>query len=160
MSDPGKIGGWLHRRAENVAVLMLAVMFGAFLVQIASRYLFNLPGGIASELTITMWLWVVLWGAAFVLRERDEIRFDVIYSAVGPRPRRLMTLCASAVLLVLYGYSLPAVWDYVTFMKVQKSSYLDIRYDWLYSIYIIFVVAVLIRYARIFIRAVLGNVPK
>jgi TRAP-type C4-dicarboxylate transport system permease small subunit len=157
MNDPERLGGWLHRRAENIAVLMLVVMFGAFLVQIASRYLFNLPGGIASELTITMWLWVVLWGAAFVLHERDEIRFDVVYSAVRPGTRRVMTLLASAGLLFLYGYSLPAVWDYVTFMKVQKSSYLDIRYDWLYSIYILFVVAVLIRYAWIFIRAALGR---
>lgn len=157
MNDPGRLGGWLHRRAENIAVLMLVVMFGAFLVQIAARYLFSLPGGIASELTITMWLWVVLWGAAFVLHERDEIRFDVIYSAVGPKARRVMTLLASAGLLFLYGYSLPAVWDYVTFMKVQKSSYLDIRYDWLYSIYILFVVAALIRYAWIFIQAALGR---
>lgn len=152
-----KIGGWLHRRAENVAVAMLVVMFGAFIVQIASRYLFNLPVGGASELTITMWLWVVLWGAAFVLRETDEIRFDVVYGSVGPRARRVMTLLASAGLLILYGYSLPAVWDYVTFMKVQKSSYLDIRYDWLYSIYIIFAVAVLIRYLWIFICAVRGR---
>lgn len=152
-----KIGGWLHRRAENIAVLMLAVMFGAFIVQIAARYVFNLPVGGASELTITMWLWVVLWGAAFVLRERDEIRFDVIYGVVGPKARRVMTLLAAAGLLFLYGYSLPAVWDYVTFMKVQKSSYLDIRYDWLYSIYIIFAVAVLIRYLWIFLRAVSGR---
>jgi TRAP-type C4-dicarboxylate transport system permease small subunit len=152
-----QIGGWLHRRAENIAVLMLAVMFGAFIVQIASRYVFSLPVGGASELTITMWLWVVLWGAAFVLRERDEIRFDIIYGVVGPGTRRVMTLLASGGLLLLYGYSLPAVWDYVTFMKVQKSSYLDIRYDWLYSIYIIFAVAVLIRYLWIFLRAATGR---
>jgi TRAP-type C4-dicarboxylate transport system permease small subunit len=157
MEKLNEIGGWLHRRAENIAVLMLAVMFGAFIVQIASRYVFNLPVGGASELTITMWLWVVLWGAAFVLRERDEIRFDVIYGVVGPKARRVMTLLAAAALLFLYGYSLPAVWDYVTFMKVQKSSYLDIRYDWLYSIYIIFAVAVLIRYLWIFLRAVSGR---
>lgn len=156
MDKLSRIGAWLHRRAENIAVGMLVVMFGAFIVQIASRYLFNLPVGGASELTITMWLWVVLWGAAFVLRERDEIRFDVIYGSVGPKARRVMTLLAAAALLFLYGYSLPAVWDYVTFMKIQKSSYLDIRYDWLYSIYIIFAVAVLIRYAWIFVRTLRG----
>lgn len=152
-----RIAGWLHRRAENIAALMLAVMFAAFIVQIASRYLFNLPVGGANELTITMWLWVVLWGAAFVLRERDEIRFDIVYGSVGPRVRRIMTLIASAALLFLYGYSLPAVWDYVTFMKIQKTSYLDIRYDWLFSIYIIFVVAILIRYAWIFVTALRGG---
>ena len=37
------LGGWLHRRAENVAVAMLAVMFAAFIVQVVCRYLLNLP---------------------------------------------------------------------------------------------------------------------
>ena len=65
---------WLHRRAENVAAGLLAVMFAAFIVQIAFRYLFNFPIGWTSELTVVCWLWLVLWGAAFVLKEREEIR--------------------------------------------------------------------------------------
>ena len=42
--------------------------------------------------------------------------------------------------------SLPAAYDYVSFMKVERSSYLKIRFDWMYSIYIIFAVAVIARY--------------
>lgn len=151
------IGGWLHRRAENVAAIMLAVMFVAFIVQVAFRYLFNLPTGPASELTIVMWLWLVLWGAAFVLRESEEIRFDVIYGSVGRKVRRVMTILSALALLFLYGTSFPAVWDYVTFMKIQETSYLDIRYDRLYSIYIIFAVAILIRYVFILVRALRGK---
>ncbi|MBB4122621.1 TRAP transporter small permease [Martelella radicis] len=145
-----QIGAWLHRRAENIAALMLAIMFCAFIVQVAFRYLLNLPIGGASELTILMWLWLVLWGAAFVLRESDEIRFDFVLTLASRRVRRVMSLLAAGALLFLYGYSLPAVWDYVTFMKVQDTSYLDIRYDYVYSIYIIFAVAVLVRYAWLF----------
>lgn len=140
-------GAWLHRRAENIAALMLAVMFCAFIVQVAFRYLLNLPIGGASELTILMWLWLVLWGAAFVLRESDEIRFDFVLALASRPVRRVMSVLAAAALLFLYGYSLPAVWDYVTFMKVQETSYLDIRYDYVYSIYVIFAVATLVRYA-------------
>ncbi|WP_417210372.1 TRAP transporter small permease [Antarctobacter sp.] len=157
MDRLAKIGAWLHRRAENIAALMLAVMFGAFIVQVAFRYLLNLPSGGASELTIIMWLWLVLWGAAFVLRERDEIRFDFLLSMMGPGIRRLMALLSCAALLFLYGVSLPAVWDYVTFMKIQETSYLDIRYDYVYSIYILFAVAVLVRYVCLFWRALTGQ---
>ncbi|MET3600408.1 TRAP transporter small permease [Martelella mangrovi] len=147
MQQLTQIGAWLHRRAENIAALMLAIMFIAFIVQVAFRYLLNLPIGGASELTILMWLWLVLWGAAFVLREADEIRFDFVLALAGHRVRRVMSVLAAVALLFLYGYSLPAVWDYVTFMKVQDTSYLDIPYDYVYSIYIIFAVATLIRYA-------------
>ena len=55
-----KLGHWLRQRAENIAAIMLAVMFGAFIVQVAFRYLFNMPVGGASELTILMWLWIVI----------------------------------------------------------------------------------------------------
>ena len=57
-----QIGRFLYRRAENLLALMLAVMFIAFLLQIAFRYLLNLPTGWTSELTVVMWLWLVLWG--------------------------------------------------------------------------------------------------
>jgi C4-dicarboxylate transporter DctQ subunit len=155
-----RIGTWLRRRAENVAAALLAVMFLAFVVQIAFRYLMNLPIGWTSELTIIAWLWLVLWGAAFVVTESEEIRFDLIYGAVGSRGRRIMAVVSAIGLLVLYGMSLPAVVDYVTFMKVQSTAYLKIRFDLLFSIYILFAVAMLIRYAYILWSALKGAGPE
>ena len=156
----GRAGAWLRRRAENVAAAMLAVMFGAFLLQIVFRYVFNFPVGWSSELTVVMWLWLVLWGAAFVTPERGEIRFDLLAGMAPRRARIAMALCASAALLVLYGASLPASWSYVTFMKVEKSSYLKIRMDWLYSIYLVFLVAIVVRYLWIAGRLLRGRAPE
>jgi flagellar biogenesis protein FliO len=31
-------------------------------------------------------------------------------------------------------------------MKVERSSYLHVRLDWMYSIYLLFVVALIVRY--------------
>jgi TRAP-type C4-dicarboxylate transport system permease small subunit len=138
---------WLRRRAENVVALLFAVMFVAFILQIVFRYFFNLPVGWTTELTLICWLWMVLWGSAFVLKESEEIRFDLIYSAAGPRARRVMGIVMGAALAALYGMSLPAAFRYVSFMKVEKSSYLHLRLDWLYSIYLVFSVAVIVRYA-------------
>ena len=140
---------WLHRRAENVAALLLAVMFVAFIVQIVFRYVFNLPVGWTQELTVVCWLWLVLWGAAFVVKESEEIRFDLIIGSVGRRARRGIGILTGVVIVGLYGFSLPATWSYVSFMKVEKSSYLKIRMDWLFSIYVIFAVAVIARYVWI-----------
>jgi C4-dicarboxylate transporter, DctQ subunit len=153
-------GEWLRRRAENVAAALLAVMFLAFIVQIVFRYLMNYPIGWTSELTVITWLWLVLWGAAFVVSEREEIRFDLLYSAAGTRTRRVMAIVSAIALLVLYGMSLPAVADYVTFMKVQSTAYLKIRFDLLFSIYLLFAAAILIRYAWILWRALRGTAPE
>lgn len=153
-------GRWLRRRAEDIAVAMLMTMFVAFLVQIVFRYLLNLPVGWANETSVVLWLWLVLWGAAFVLREDEEIRFDLLYGAVGPPVRRAMFLIAALTLITLYTLSLPAVVDYVAFMKVERTAYMKIRFDVLYSIYVIFAVAAIARYLYLAWRTLLGSDPR
>lgn len=149
-----RIAQWLYRRAENILALMLAVMFFSFLVQIIFRYFLGLPTGWSAELTVIMWLWMVLWGAAFVVREDEEIRFDLLFLAVPSAVRRAMVIISGVALLGLYIISLPAVVDYVTFMKVQSTAYLKIRFDYLFSIYVIFAVAVICRYGWILWKAI------
>jgi hypothetical protein len=56
--------------------------------------------------------------------------------------------------------SLPAVIDYVTFMKVQKTAYLKVPFDLLFSIYVVFVIAVVIRYIWLAWQALRGVAPE
>ena len=153
-------GAWLRRRAENVAAVMIGVMFVAFIIQIVFRYLFNFPIGWTSELTVIMWLWLVLWGAAFVVRESDEIRFDLLSGAMGKRTRIAMGIITAVALVVLYAASFPATWKYVTFMKVERTAYLNIRFDWLFSIYLAFAAAVIVRYLWILSHLLRGEEPE
>jgi TRAP-type C4-dicarboxylate transport system permease small subunit len=155
----GRVGPWLARWAENVAAGMLAAMFAAFILQIVFRYVAGLPIGWTHEVSVILWLWLVLWGASFVISEREEIRFDIIYGAVGPGGRRIMAIVTAVALIALYLVSLPATLDYVTFMKVQTTAYLKIRFDLLFSIYILFVIAVVIRYVWLAWQAVRGVAP-
>ncbi|HEV8095530.1 MAG TPA: TRAP transporter small permease [Burkholderiales bacterium] len=156
----GRLWRWLQRRAENVAAGLLAVMFVAFILQIVFRYLFNFPIGWSTELTILTWVYLVLWGSAFVLTEKEEIRFDLIYGSVGPRARIAMAVIFSISIVVLYSIALPATWSYVSFMKVEKSSYLKIPLHWLYSIYLVFCVAVIVRYLWLLSRLLRGKDPE
>jgi len=151
------IGAWLHARAENVLAAMLAVMFTVFILQIFFRYVINLPIGWTHEISVIMWLWMVLFGTAFVVRDSEEIRFDILYSAVNDRWRRLLVVTSAVILIVLFGISLPAVIDYVMFMKVEKTAYLKIRFDWLYSIYAIFAVATIVRQFWLGYQAIWGK---
>jgi TRAP-type C4-dicarboxylate transport system permease small subunit len=155
-----KVAAWLRRRAENVAAGLLAVMFVAFIVQIVFRYFLNFPIGWTSELSVITWLWLVLWGAAFVVKESEEIRFDLVYGAVGPRTRRVMGIITGISIVVLYAASLPATVNYVSFMKVERTSYLNIPFDWLFSIYVLFLVAVIVRYLWILSQLLRGKDPE
>jgi C4-dicarboxylate transporter, DctQ subunit len=159
LSQAIAVGRWLRRRTENVAVLLLSSMFACFIVQIFFRYVLDDPLGWTEEVIITAWLWTVLWGAAFTLRESEEIRFDIIYSNVSEPTRRVFTVITGIALTALYGVSLPAAYSYVSFMKVEHSAYLRVPINWMYSVYIIFAVASIIRYVFLAWRALTGGTP-
>jgi C4-dicarboxylate transporter DctQ subunit len=128
-------------------------MFAVFIIQIFCRYVLNMPLGWSEEVIITTWLWIVLWGAAFVLSESEEIRFDIFYSNLSERTRRIFTVITGIALIAMYAVSLPAAYQYVSFMKVERSAYLHVPINWMYSVFIVFSVACIGRYCWLVYRA-------
>ena len=156
-SSFSRIGAWLHLRAENLLAAMIATMFAVFIIQIAFRYLLNFPVGWTHEISVIMWVWLVLFGTGFVVRDYEEIRFDLLYSTVSERTRRFMVILSALAVVILFGMSLPAVIDYIAFMKVERTAYLKIRFDWLYSIYAFFAIAVIVRQLWMGYQAIWGK---
>jgi C4-dicarboxylate transporter, DctQ subunit len=140
---------FLYKRAENLLALMMLLMFMTFIAQVVFRYVIDLPLAWTDEVCNTLWLWGILWGAAFVMRSNEDIRFDMLYNSLSVRTKRVSTMFASGSLALILLASLPASWSYVSFMKVEKSASLLIPMNWVYSIYVVFIVAMALRHARI-----------
>ena len=151
---------WMRRRAENIVAGLLGIMFLAFIVQIVFRYFFNFPIGWTSELSVIAWLFMTLLGSAFWLKESDEIRFDLISGSLGPAGRRVVGIVVAVAAVILFAMALPATIKYVAFMKVESTSYLKIRLDLLYSVYVVFAVAVIVRYAWAILSLLRGEAPE
>src|SRR6056300_1669798 len=143
---------WLQRRADDVGVIMLSVMFLAFVVQITARYVFNYPLGWTLEPCLTMWLWTVFWGASFSLRNEDHVRFDMIYLNVSPKVRRWLAAIAAIAIVVTMLVALPRTYDFISFLKIKKSGTLRIPLMYVFSIYLVFMVATITIYARGLVR--------
>ena len=142
----------LHRArtaANHVLVLMMAAMFVAFILQVVFRYALNLPLAWTDEVCTIVWLWGILWGGSFVMRNHEDIRFDMLYNALPRGVRRGATLLASALIVLILLMSLPAAWSFVSFMKVERSASLQIPMNWMFVIYPVFVVAMVLRHAAI-----------
>ena len=148
---------WLRARAENVAAGLLALMFLSFVLQIVSRYVVNAPLGWTLEACLTLWLWLVFWTAAFVLDDRDHVRFDLLQAAGSLRLRRILALVSAVAIVAGLAAALPATLDYITFYKIKRSATLRIRLDVVFSIYGIFAVAVIVAYALRAWRIVRGR---
>lgn len=147
----------LRSLANHFAVALMAMMFVSFLLQIFFRYVLNQPLGWTEEVTVLCWVWVVLWSAAFLLSDADEVRFDIVYSAVPRGMRRVFVIVSSVAFVVLLAISVPATWRYIEFMKREHSAYFHMRFDILYSIYLIFVVAVIVKHVRLTLLALRGS---
>jgi TRAP-type C4-dicarboxylate transport system permease small subunit len=129
---------------ELVAALLFVAMFAAFLLQVFTRYVLNDPVAWTQEFVLIVYIWIVFWCAAFLLHERDHITFDMISGALPPPRRRVLAIVLTAITGIAFLAALPATIDYVTFMSIEKSPVLGIRFDLLYSIFIVFVAAIAI----------------
>tara|TARA_R110002020_G_scaffold176756_16_gene369282 strand:+ start:643 stop:1140 length:498 start_codon:yes stop_codon:yes gene_type:complete len=147
----------LRALADAVPAVLLAAMFVCFIIQVFMRYVMDDPIGWTVEVCVIAWLWILLWGQSVSAQESDEIRFDIVYGSVRPEVRRWFRVVFSIFLVGVYAWSLPALWDFVTFMKIQKTTYLNIRFNWVYSIALIFSVVSILRYAWIFWTAAQGR---
>lgn len=141
----------LRNTADGVAAAMLATLFVVFIIQIAARYVFNLPVGWTQEVQATLWLWLVLWGAAFCLRDEDHVKFDLLYHMAPTRWQRIFAGLAAVSIIVAVAGALPAAWDYVDFYKIKRSAVLQVRMKWVFIIYIVFSVGLIVRYTIGFI---------
>lgn len=143
--------------AELVTAFLFVAMFAAFLLQVFTRYVLNNPIAWTQEFVLIVYIWIVFWCAAFLLRERDHITFDMVFISLPLGPRRVLAVILTGITLVAFVAALPGTIDYISFMKIERSPVLGIRFDILYSIFAVFTVAVvvgaLVRLRRLFGRS-------
>ncbi|WP_457094281.1 TRAP transporter small permease [Microvirga sp. P5_D2] len=134
----------LRYLAELVTVILFMAMFAAFLLQVFTRYILNDPVAWTQEFVLIAYIWIVFWCAAFLLREREHITFDMFFLALPFAGRRVLAIVLTALTGTAFIAALPATIDYVSFMKIEKSPVIGLRFDVLYSIFVVFVIAVAI----------------
>jgi len=137
-------GGRLTKLAEWAAAAMFAAMFGAFMIQIVSRYVLNMPVSWSLEICSIAYVWVVFWTCNLLLREREHIVFDVLYVKLPPRVRRIVAIANTAALGGLFLLALPGTLDYIAFLTRRKTMILHVPMHIVYSVFAIFMIAVII----------------
>ena len=144
-----KLTSLFSRIIDTVVASLLAIIFLTFLAQVISRYIFNSPLGWTLELISILWLWLIFIGAGFAVRERDHVRFDMIYLAAPQKLRILFGLISCASIIVAAIISFPATYEWVwqSLMSRRDSALLKIPMSIVMSAYLVFLIASIIRYS-------------
>jgi TRAP-type C4-dicarboxylate transport system permease small subunit len=146
----------LHRGAELVAALLFAAMFGAFIVQVVSRYVFDDPVSWSLEICSITYIWIVFLVSATILKPREHITFDMLYATRSPRWKRYFAVFTTASILVIFAICLPTTIGYVMFSARNRSLILHIPMDIIYSCFAIFMIGAIVGSA-VRLRRLLGS---
>ncbi|MDW8370528.1 MAG: TRAP transporter small permease subunit [Geminicoccaceae bacterium] len=142
----------LRGAADALAGALLAALFATFVLQIAFRYLLNWPVGWTVEVCLTLWLWLVLFGAAFCVPDREHVRFDMLEQRLSPRARWLAALLVAASLAAGFLAVLGPSLDYVSFYRIKRSATLRVPLSWVFSIFLVFAAALVLRQVWTLVR--------
>lgn len=133
------------RIAELISAALFAIMFCAFLIQVFTRYVLNDPVAWSMEVALLAYIWVIFIAGATIVRIDEHISFDAIYGAARPKGKRVLALITSGAILLAFVAAFPANYDFITFMAIDSTWILGIRFDLVYSCFLIFMIGVILR---------------
>jgi TRAP-type C4-dicarboxylate transport system permease small subunit len=134
----------IRRGAELFSAAMFAIMFGAFVLQVVSRYVFDAPVSWTIEICSIAYIWIVFFSSVTILRPDQHITFDMLYEVLTPRWKRWFAIVTTASLFIIFLICLPGTLDYLVFVGKNKTLILRIRLDVIYACFGIFMVGAIV----------------
>jgi len=147
--------GWwgrLARFAAAVPALLFALVFLIFNYKIVTRYLEHDEAAWADEVSVILFIWIIFWANAFVVRDKEQITFDLVYRPLPDRWKRVLALARIVLVGGIFAWALPGSLDYIAFLWRERTPVLNLRLDVIYSCFGLFLVAVVLRFAWLAVR--------
>jgi TRAP-type C4-dicarboxylate transport system permease small subunit len=139
---------WPKKAADLIGGTLFLTLFIVFVIQVTARFGFNRPMAWTDEAAVILYVWVILWSAAFVVPEREHVAFDLIWNSVNLPTRKVMRVAGNLLIGGVALYGIPATWDYVHFMKRESSPVLGISFMLVFLPFVLLLVALVLRSAR------------
>ena len=136
---------WPKKAADAIGGGLFLTLFIVFIIQITARFGFNKPLPWTDEAAVILYVWVILWAAAFIVPEREQVVFDLVWNSVSQRSRQVMQIVGNAMVGGLALCGIPASWDYVHFMAREGTPVLGLPFMWVFLPFVLLLVALVAR---------------
>lgn len=148
---------WFKKTANAIGGGLFLTLFIVFVIQVMARFGLNKPLAWTDELAVILYVWIILWAAAFMVPEREHVAFDLLWNSAGPRTRRAMQMVGHMLIGGLALCAVPATWDYVYFMKREGTPVLGLPFMAVFLPFVFLLVALVVRSAWAMWRAIKGE---
>jgi TRAP-type C4-dicarboxylate transport system permease small subunit len=98
----------------------------------------------------------VFWSLASLLDEREQVAFGLLYDQAAPPVRRVLAITSAALIAALFLAALPGTYDFVSFTAIDQTWVLHLRFDLVFWVFLLFMVAVIVR-SPPWLRRLLGR---
>ena len=143
------------RRLSNlVSGTMFAAVFLIFNYKIITRYLEHDEAAWADEVSVILFIWIIFWANAFLVRDKEQITFDLVYRQAPDRMKRWMALARLVLIGGIFLWALPGTIDYLLFLWRERTPVLGLRLDVIYSCFGLFLAAVIARAAGTIVKLI------
>jgi TRAP-type C4-dicarboxylate transport system permease small subunit len=137
-------GRW-RRAADYVAAAMFALVFVIFNYKIVTRYLEHDEAVWADEVSVILFIWIIFWANAFLVRDKEQITFDLAYRPLPPRWKRIFAVARLLLIGGIFLWALPGSLDFLMFLWRERTPVLNLRLDMIYSCFGLLMIAVIVR---------------
>ena len=138
---------WLQKAANAIGGGLFLTLFIVFVIQVTARFGFDKPLAWTDEAAVVLYVWIILWAAAFVVPEREHVVFDLVWNSVSQRARQFMQIVGNLLVGGLALCGIPASWDYVHFMNREGTPVLGISFMWVFLPFVLLLIALVFRSA-------------
>lgn len=119
--------GWL-------CILLLATMTVLVTYQVVVRYFFNNPSAISEATSKYMFVWLVMFGSAYVFGLREHMNIGFVRDRMPDRVRILVEmLCEVIILLFISGVFLYGGFQQASKQMIQLDAALQIPIGYIYA---------------------------
>ena len=135
----------LRQLADWVACAMFAAVFVIFNYKIFTRYFEHDEAVWADEVLVILFIWIIFWANSFLVRDKEQITFDLVYRLLPATAQRYTALARAALVGGIFAWALPGSLDYIRFLWREHTPVLNLPLDMVYSCFGIFLVAMIVR---------------
>ena len=66
--------------------------------------------------------WMVFWGNGLIVRQRDHVIFDMLYTSVSPKIRKWLAIISALIIAITLLIVIEPTWSKVLYFKIEKNS--------------------------------------
>lgn len=128
-----KIKNVFDKLLEILGTSCLAVMTVLVVYQVITRYVFNRPSGISEITAQYLFVWMIMFGSAYVYGSKEHLTIDILKDKMSPKVYMIVEIITNVCLFVfIYIVCVKGGWKYTVGQKIQIDPTIHISMAVLY----------------------------